>query len=129
MIEITGRDFNKEVLGCDAPVFACFTTEWCQPCYATCLVADQLTGEYNGVVKFVRLDMEKSPEIAERYHVIAVPTILLFQNSQPAKRLLGFQDRNSLRILLSSTTSENTINRHIFKEQGCLQSTTGLHDR
>jgi len=139
MIEIVGRDFNKEVLGCSVPVFACFTTEWCQPCYATCLVADQLTGEYNGVVKFVRLDMEKSPEIAERYHVIAVPTILLFQNSQPAKRLLGFQDRNSLRILLSSATSENAIrgvthlssrcNRHIFGEQGCLQSTTGIRDR
>ena len=109
MIEITGRDFNKEVLGCDVPVFACFTTEWCQPCYATCLIADQLTREYDGVVKFVRLDMEKSPEIAERYHIIAVPTILLFQNSRPAKRLLGFQDRNSLRILLSSATSGNTI--------------------
>lgn len=109
MIEVTGRDFNNEVLGCDVPVFACFTTEWCQLCYATCLVANQLTREYDGVVKFVRLDMEKSPEIAERYHIIVVPTILLFQNSRPVKRLLGFQDRNSLRILLSSATSGNTI--------------------
>lgn len=104
MIEIAGRDFEKEVLGCGVPVFACFTTEWCQPCFAACLVADQLTREYDGVVKFVRLDMEKSPEIAERYHVITVPTILLFQDSRPTKRLLGFQERSSLRALLSSTT-------------------------
>ena len=107
MIEITGIDFEKEVLGCEVPVLACFTTKWCQPCFATCLVADQLAREYDGVVKFVRLDMEKSPEIAERYHIIAVPTILLFQNSRPSKRLLGFQNRSALRALLSSATSES----------------------
>ncbi|HEY33087.1 MAG TPA: hypothetical protein G4O10_08290 [Dehalococcoidia bacterium] len=107
MIEITGIDFEKEVLGCEVPVFACFTTEWCQPCFATCLVADQLAREYHGVVKFVRLDVEESYEIAERYHVIAVPTILLFHNSKPIKRLLGFQERSSLRALLSSATSES----------------------
>jgi thioredoxin 1 len=106
MIEIAGRDFETEVLGCSVPVFACFTTKWCHPCFATCLVADQLTREYDGVVKFVRLDMEESPDIAERYHVIAVPTILLFQNSRLAKRLLGFQERSSLRALLSNATSE-----------------------
>ena len=63
--------------------------------------------EYKGSVKFVRVDMEKSSGIAERYHIIAVPTILLFQNSQPVKRLLGFQERSSLKALLNSATAEN----------------------
>ena len=107
MIEITERDFSKEVLECELPVFACFTTEWCASCYPTCLFAGQLVKEYDGRVKFVRLDTEKSPGIAERYHVIAVPTILLFQESQEVKRLLGFQDKCSLRPLLNSVINES----------------------
>ena len=105
MKEITDRDFDKEVLECELAVFACFTTEWCHSCYPTCLFADELVKEYDGSVKFVRLDTETSVKIAESYHVIAVPTILLFQKSQEVKRLLGFQDRRSLRPLLNSVTA------------------------
>lgn len=104
MKEITERDFNKEVLECELPVFTCFTTEWCHSCYPTCLFADQLVKEYRGLVKFVKLDKEKSPEIVERYHVIAVPTILLFQGSQPVKKLIGFQEQGSLVASLNSVT-------------------------
>ena len=107
MKEITERDFDKEVLECELPVFACFTTGWCHSCYPTCLFADELFKEYDGSVKFVRLDTEKSPEIAERNHVIAVPTILIFQESQEVKRLLGFQDKWSLRPLLNSVINES----------------------
>ena len=107
MVEIAERNFDKEVLECELPVFACFTTEWCHSCYPTCLFADQLVNEYDGRVKFVRLDTEKNPEIATRYHVIAVPTILLLQESQETKRLLGFQDKWSLRRLLNSVVNES----------------------
>jgi thioredoxin 1 len=106
MIDITDRDFDKEVLECELPVFACFTTRWCHTCFPTCLFADELTEEYNGRVKFTRVDIEESPEIAERYHVIPVPTILIFQDSQPVKKLLGFQDRFSLRSALNSVIAE-----------------------
>ena len=107
MTKIAIRDFDKEVLECKLPVFACFTTEWCQSCYATCLVADQLDKEYDGRVKFVRLDKEKNLEIFERYRVNAVPTILIFKDAQPVKKALGFQYRDSLRKLLNSMTDEN----------------------
>ena len=109
MREITNQNFDKEVLKCKLPVFACFTTKWCHSCYPTCLFATELTEEYNGRVKFVRVDIEESPEIAERYHVIPVPTILLFQDSQPLKRLLGFQDRIALRALLNTAIAEEEI--------------------
>jgi thioredoxin 1 len=104
MIEISGRDFDKEVLECELPVFTCFTTQWCHHCYPTCLLADQLVEEYDRRVKFVRLNTEKSPEIAERYRVIAVPTILIFKNDQEVNRLLGFQDKSTLKTLLDSVT-------------------------
>jgi thioredoxin 1 len=106
MKEITGQDFDKEVLECELPVFACFTARWCHTCYPTCLVAAELTEEYNGRVKFVRMDIEESPEVVERYHVTAVPTILIFKNSQPMKKLLSFQGGASLKSALDSVTAE-----------------------
>jgi thioredoxin 1 len=105
MIEINERDFTKEVLECELPVFACFTTQSCHNCYPACLLADQMVKEYDGRIKFVRLDTEKSPGIAEKYHIIAVPTVLVFQNAREVNRLLGFQERSTLKSLLNSFTS------------------------
>jgi len=101
------------VLECRLPVFTCFTTPWCHNCYPTCLFADQLVEEYDGSVKFVLVDIERNPELAEIYHVFAVPTILIFENSQEVNRLLGFQDRSSLRPLLDSlvTGRDNLIEK------------------
>lgn len=107
MTEITERDFKKEVLKCKLPVFTCFTTKWCHSCYPTCLFADELLNEYDDRVKYVRVDIEESPEVAQRYNVVAVPTILIFKDSQPVKKLLGFQERRSLRALLNSVTNES----------------------
>jgi len=107
MIDIKAQDFDKEVLECKLPVFACFTARWCRTCYPTCLVAAELTEEYDSRVKFVRVDIEESAETAERYHITSVPTILIFQDSQEAKRLLSFQDKWSLKPLLNSVLSEN----------------------
>jgi thioredoxin 1 len=104
MIEISDRNFDEEVAECELPVFACFTATWCGSCFPTCLVADDLVKEYKGSVKFVRLDTEKNPKMAQRYRVIAVPTILVFQNSQEVNRLLGFQDRSTLKSLLDNVT-------------------------
>lgn len=102
MIDITDREFNSEVLECELPVFACFTTEGCHVCYTTCLLFNELASDYDGNVKFVRVDVEKSPEIAERYRAVAVPTIFLFQDSQIVKKLVGFQERDVLRQVLDS---------------------------
>ena len=107
MIEINERDFDKEVLGCKLPVFTCFTTKWCHSCYPTCLFGDELANEYEGRVKFVKVDVEEIPHVSAGYRIIAVPTTLIFKDSQPVKTLLGIQDRRSLRALLHSVTNES----------------------
>ena len=107
MKEITDRDFEKEVLECQIPVFTCFTTKWCHSCYPTCLFGDDLANEYEDRVKFVKVDVEKIPHVLAGYRIIAVPTILIFKDSQPVKTLLGLQERSSLRALLDSVTSES----------------------
>ena len=102
MIDISERDFEKEVLECEQPVFACFTTQWCGHCFPTCLTADELESRYDGQLKFVRIDKEKAPEISDKYHITVVPSIIIFQDSQIIKKLLGYQDNLVLRDLLDS---------------------------
>jgi thioredoxin 1 len=107
MIDITTRDFDKEVLECEVPVFACFTTHWCHTCFPTCLFADELANEYEGRVKFVKVDVEEIPHVSAGYRVMAVPTIMIFKDAEPVKTLLGIQDRWSLKHLLNSVLSES----------------------
>jgi thioredoxin len=105
MIDITGGDFEKEVLECQLPVIACFTNKRCQSCVPACYFFDKLAGEYDGAVKFVRLDIGTSIELVTKYHINVVPTFIYFRNSQPFERLVGFQEQKSLRIFIDSNTN------------------------
>ena len=102
MIEITERDFDKEALECDLPVFACFTTRWCRHCFPICFNANELEGRYNGRLKFIQIDKEKAPGISDKYHITVVPSIILFQDSRIIKKLVGYQSKLALRDLLDS---------------------------
>jgi thioredoxin 1 len=106
---ITDQNFDDEVLESALPVFACFTVRWCRSCYPTCLVANELAEKYEGKIKFVRVDADRSPEISARYHVRALPTIIIFQDSQPAKTLPGYQERRSLKYLLDSLLAQEGL--------------------
>ena len=104
--ETTGQDFDEEVLKSELPVFTCFVAQWCHSCFPTCLLAEELAEKYQGKVKFVKMDTEKSPEISDRYHIVALPSIILFQDSQPVEKLLGYQEKTRLRRLLDALLAE-----------------------
>ena len=112
LTEVTEQNFDEEVLNSDLPVFVCFTAAWCGHCFPTCLVADELVNRYEGRIKFVRIDKEKTPEISDEYHIAVVPSIILFQDSQITKKLLGYQEEGALRDLLDALSAggEGPIN-------------------
>ncbi|MFO8100672.1 MAG: thioredoxin domain-containing protein [Dehalococcoidia bacterium] len=99
---ITDHNFDSVVLQSELPVFVCFVTQWCHTCYPACLLASKLARSYNGKVKFVQVDIETNPELADDYNIVAVPTLVLFRESQALKRLVGFQSLNTLGPLLDS---------------------------
>ena len=100
--EIEGHDFDEEVLNSDIPVFTCFTTSQCGSCFALCLVLDDLAKQYEGRIKFVMINVETEPQLATKYNIIPLPAMLLFRDSEPVMRSLGFQYKSSLRDLLDS---------------------------
>ena len=104
MISVTIEDFEEEVLNCPLPVFVCFTTQPCESCFPLCLLARELAEEYRGKIKFVTIDAVEEADLADRYHVLSVPTAILFRDSRPAKRLLGFHYKFVLRNILDDAT-------------------------
>ena len=107
MINKIENDFTKEVLQCQLPVFVCFATNSCRSCYPVCHSAQKLATDYNGKIKFFKVDVDDNPEIAEKYQVTVVPTILLFRNSQVIEKQIGFKDRCSLNDMLDKVLAEN----------------------
>lgn len=105
--EITGSDFDREVLQSDIPVFACFTTAVCGTCFALCLVIEDLSREYESRMKFGKIDVEKEPELAARYDILPLPAVVLFRNGEPVKKLGGFHSRaylsDSLNALIAGS--------------------------
>ena len=101
MSPVTTNDFGEVVLDSSLPVFACFTTQPCESCFPLCLLARELAEEYRGRIKFVTIDAGEEAALADRYHVLSVPTAILFRGSRPAKRLLGFHCKSVLRNLLA----------------------------
>ena len=105
VLDITDLDFDEEVLACRLPVVACFTTKCCHSCYPTCLIADQFAAEYDGAVKFVRIDMDAHPGLTTKYQLRVVPTIITFLDAQPVGRALGIQDRDSINVIMDRLTA------------------------
>ena len=105
--EITGHDFDGEVLKSDIPVFVCFSTSRCRSCFALCLVVEDLAEEYEGMMRFVMIDVEKEPQLAAKYHILPLPAVLLFQHGKPLKELGGFQSKAYLKNALNALIAEN----------------------
>ena len=104
--EIGEQDFNAEVLESDLPVLTCFTAPWCGSCFPICMAASGLAEEYDQRVKFVRCDVEKCTEVAKRYGIGVLPTIVLFRNSEIVDKRIGFQGKHFLRRVLETCLQE-----------------------
>jgi thioredoxin 1 len=97
---ITGKEFDNEVLKSSQPVLVCFTASQCEVCFPVCLIVNDLVEEYNKRLKFVRIDADVEPELVERYRILALPSILLFKDSKPISKLIGFHYKKSIRRCL-----------------------------
>ena len=88
-VEITEANFEEQVGNSKIPVLVDFWAEWCGPCKMIAPMVDELADEYEGKVKFTKLDVDASPQTAMQYGVRSIPTLLLFQNGQPVDQIVG----------------------------------------
>jgi thioredoxin 1 len=95
-------DWNVEVLQASDLVLVDFWAEWCPPCRRLAPVVDALADEYAGRVKVVKLNVDEAPEVASRYSIFSIPTLLLFRGGQVIEQHVGFRPKEELEAVLDA---------------------------
>ncbi len=95
--EITDAEFEQEVLKADLPVVVDFWAEWCGPCKVISPILEGLAEEYDGKIKFVKVDTAENFETPESYGILSLPTLLVFKEGQQIERITGARPRGDLK--------------------------------
>lgn len=94
--EINEDIFQAEVLDSAEPVLVDFSAVWCGPCKMLDPIIEQLSQEWQGKVKFVKVDADQNPNIVMQYRVMGIPTLLLFKGGEIKERVTGYQPKDKL---------------------------------
>jgi thioredoxin 1 len=93
---VTTQDFQTEVLDSDKPVLVDFWAEWCGPCHAVAPVLDRIVEERGDDLKLVKVNIDEEQELAQRYGVMSIPTMILFRDGEPAAAAIGAQPKGAI---------------------------------
>ena len=95
--EIKDQDFDQEVLKSSLPVVVDFWAPWCGPCKQIAPVVDKLSEEYKGKLKFCKVNVDENHDTASKYHVMSIPTLILFKKGQLVEQTVGGVSEKTLR--------------------------------
>ncbi len=96
VVEATEATFEQEVLESEKPVIVDFWAEWCGPCHMVSPILDRIADERADDVRLVKVNIDEEPELASRYGIMSIPTIVLFKEGEPAAAALGAQPKRAL---------------------------------
>ena len=108
-VTVTGENFEKEVLQSKQPVLVDFWAEWCAPCRVIGPVVEELAADFEGIAKVAKLDIDANPEIAARFGVRSIPTLLFFKDGQVVDRSIGVVPQEELANKLNALLGKTSI--------------------
>jgi thioredoxin 1 len=102
VVQVTDSNFETEVLNSDQPVLIDFWAEWCGPCRMLAPTIDEIAEEYKGRAKVGKVDTDSNRGTAMKFSISAIPTIILFNKGQIAKKFVGLTPKKDFKAAIDS---------------------------
>ncbi len=101
-LKVDDKNWETEVMKAPELVMVDFWAVWCGPCQMVAPIVDELAAEYVGKVRVRKLNTDENPEVAGRYQIMSIPTILFFKNGQLVERLVGARPKRQFKEMIDS---------------------------
>ena len=95
-ITLTKYNFTDEVINSDLPVIVDFWATWCGPCRMIAPIIEEIATELYGKVKVGKVNVDEESELATKFAVMSIPTLILFENGKPVKQIVGVQSKDAI---------------------------------
>ncbi len=102
--QVTDSTFKQEVLDSDVPVLVDFWAPWCGPCRMVAPVVDEISVQYEGQLKVVKVNTDENPNVASQYGIRSIPTLMIFKDGQRVDMVVG---------AVPKTTLANTLEKYL----------------
>ena len=93
---LTDTTFDEEIGSADEAVLVDFWAEWCGPCKMIAPILEEIAGEQAGKVRIAKVNVDDSPDLARRFDVMSIPTLIVFKDGTPQKRMIGAKGKGQL---------------------------------
>ncbi|MFT7646763.1 MAG: thioredoxin 1 [Candidatus Poriferisodalaceae bacterium] len=93
--DLTDSTFDETIGSSSEPVLVDFWAEWCGPCKMITPILEEIANEHDGI-KITKVNVDDNPDIARRFEVMSIPTLIIFKDGEPAKRLVGAKPKGAL---------------------------------
>jgi len=116
-VVVNDGQFEEIVLKSERPVLVDFWAPWCGPCRAVAPVVEELTKDFEGKVDFVKVNVGESPDIATKYSITSIPTLMIFKDGKPVQQFIGLRPKGDFQRVLNNFIIKKEVGNETISDR------------